>query len=295
MKNSEWPTTRALRTFMEVAGSMSFSKAAKALSISQGAVSKQIASLETQLGQPLFVRQVNGIELTEAGQRYLPQVSEALQLIETSTANLLQTTDATEVLTVNVTPSFASLWLIERIKRFTELHSHLQVNIHIGDGEVKHNPLQNDLYLRCLPLSKQHEHATFICEERLMLVASAESLRRRPITEVSHIACHQLIPQITRPQLWEQFLQQLRLNSAPSFSRIGFQHFYLSLAAVQCHQGLALLPDFMCRNLLESGQIINPLALSLRSHFGYYLVAPNYKRGLNKVHLFEQWLMAQFS
>lgn len=56
-----------LRTFVQVAESRSFSKAAEALFISSTAVMKQINQLEKQVGIPLFIRTNHGVRLTEAG------------------------------------------------------------------------------------------------------------------------------------------------------------------------------------------------------------------------------------
>ncbi|MDF5457183.1 LysR family transcriptional regulator, partial [Vibrio parahaemolyticus] len=103
---SEYPSIRALRTFVAVSNYLSFSKAADALCITQSAVSKQIASLEQLVGLPLIQRRASGIELTEEGKRYLPQVTEALELIQHATANLIQSDSKQELLTVDVTPSF---------------------------------------------------------------------------------------------------------------------------------------------------------------------------------------------
>lgn len=118
LKGSEYPSIRALRTFVAVSNYLSFSKAADALCITQSAVSKQIASLEQLVGLPLIQRGASGIELTEEGKRYLPQVTEALELIQHATANLIQSDSKQELLTVDVTPSFASLWLIPNIDDF---------------------------------------------------------------------------------------------------------------------------------------------------------------------------------
>ncbi|MBM7034825.1 LysR family transcriptional regulator [Vibrio ulleungensis] len=292
IKSSEFPSTRALRTFMAVASTMSFSKAAIQLSVSQGAVSKQIAALEQQLGQPLFHRHINGINLTKAGERYLPKVAEALQLIQTSTANLIQTDMTRDVLSVNVTPSFASLWLIEHIELFSNQHPNLQISIKIGDGPVKSSRNDCDVYIRCLPLSKHHEHAHLLMQESLQLVGSNTLLIDNPLQTVQDLNRHTLIPQITRPQLWEMFTKEHQLAHTPRYGKIGYEHFYMSLEGVKSHQGLALLPNFMLTNTLLSTQLNNPLGLSMHSPYGYYLIAPNYKRGIDKVHRFEQWLNA---
>lgn len=57
-----------IQTFLEVANCLSFSTAARNLYISQQAVTKQIASLEQELGLRLFYRTTRQVTLTPAGQ-----------------------------------------------------------------------------------------------------------------------------------------------------------------------------------------------------------------------------------
>jgi DNA-binding transcriptional LysR family regulator len=56
-----------LRTFREVAGALSFTRASQKLNLTQSAVSHQIKALERELGEPLFIRSQRGIKLSEAG------------------------------------------------------------------------------------------------------------------------------------------------------------------------------------------------------------------------------------
>jgi DNA-binding transcriptional LysR family regulator len=284
------PSIKALRTFMAVATTLSFSRAADELCVSQGAVSKQVAALERYLGQPLFLRGVGGIELTNAGKRYLPQVAEALQIIQSSTANMLQTEADRELLCVDVTPSFASLWLIEKMVAFTAREAQLQINVTTGDGPVKNSNGDQDIFTRCLPLLHHYDHARLLRREKLLLVAAPELIRQRPIHNKDDFSAHTLIPQVTRPQLWEQFKSEHLLPSNSHYFSVGFEHFYMSLEAVLHCRGLALLPDFMAHSLLDEGRLVNPLGLSMESLFGYYVIIPSYKQNLRKVCAFDQWL-----
>src|SRR5579863_957883 len=60
---------RQLRNFLRIAECKSLSKAAEQLEQNQSWISKQLATLETYVGKPLFVRHGRGVELTEAGQK----------------------------------------------------------------------------------------------------------------------------------------------------------------------------------------------------------------------------------
>lgn len=61
-----------VRAFVRTAEELHFGRAAGTLAISQQALSKRIARLESLLGTELFQRGGNGVRLTEAGQRFLP-------------------------------------------------------------------------------------------------------------------------------------------------------------------------------------------------------------------------------
>ena len=56
-----------LRTFRVVAETLNFTRAAERLGLTQSAVSHQIKSLETELGEPLFIRAKRGVKLSQAG------------------------------------------------------------------------------------------------------------------------------------------------------------------------------------------------------------------------------------
>jgi LysR family transcriptional regulator for metE and metH len=60
-----------LRTFRVVAETLNFTRAAERLGLTQSAVSHQIKSLETELGEPLFIRAKRGVKLSPTGQAAL--------------------------------------------------------------------------------------------------------------------------------------------------------------------------------------------------------------------------------
>ncbi|ALR93415.1 LysR family transcriptional regulator [Vibrio alginolyticus] len=292
LKGSEYPSIRALRTFVAVSNYLSFSKAADALCITQSAVSKQIASLEQLVGLPLIQRRASGIELTEEGKRYLPQVTEALELIQHATANLIQSDSKQELLTVDVTPSFASLWLIPNIDDFHQQHPNIRVRVCTGDGNVKDSSNESDLHIRCLPLSTHYEYSHLLCEETLLLVGCTNA----PAIESVHAdSNYPFIPQITRPQLWEQFKTVYTVESPVTYQPVGVEHFYLACEAVRMGKGLALLPDFMAQYSILRGDIQHVLNLSLQSGYGYYVMIPNYRLSAKKVVAFHEWLKSKLS
>ncbi|MFI8943646.1 LysR family transcriptional regulator [Streptomyces syringium] len=75
-----------VRAFVRAAEELHFGRAAGTLAISQQALSKRIARLESLLGTELFQRGGNGVRLTEAGQRFLPPARQALAAADAAVA-----------------------------------------------------------------------------------------------------------------------------------------------------------------------------------------------------------------
>ena len=67
---------RNVLTFLKVAGTQNFSKAAEQLGYSQSAVTIQIQQLEKELGIPLFERMGKRVYLTEKGQEFITYARE---------------------------------------------------------------------------------------------------------------------------------------------------------------------------------------------------------------------------
>lgn len=120
------PSLNALRAF-EVAGRhMNFRKAAEELHVTSGAISQQVRKLEGELGMDLFVRSPEGLALTPIGRVYHRQLMEFFEGLREATAALRPATGA---VTISVTPTVASKWLIPRLPEFAEIHPQIDVRI----------------------------------------------------------------------------------------------------------------------------------------------------------------------
>jgi DNA-binding transcriptional LysR family regulator len=290
LKGSALPSIKALRTFVVVANNLSFSKAAEELSVTQGAVSKQVASLEQQLGHTLFERHLNGIALTNAGEQYLPHIIDALEHVQRATAELAQSEHKEETLSLNVTPSFASLWLVGALDDFGQQHPNVRISIRTGDGPLRTVNSNDDIVIRCLPIAQHYQNAHLLRRECLRLVGSSELLNKKPIKVLTDLKQHYFLSHVTRPQLWEQFKNSEQIGHTLNFYGVGFEHFFMSLEAVRTQAGLALLPDFMVDSLIDRRQLKNPLNLGLTSAYGYYAIIPSYKLNSRAVYYFQNWL-----
>ena len=77
--HEDWMELRHLRYFICVAEEKSFSAASRKLLISQPSISQQIKDLESRVGTELFVRTKRRVELSGAGEAFLPEAREILR------------------------------------------------------------------------------------------------------------------------------------------------------------------------------------------------------------------------
>ena len=108
------PPLNPLSTFEVAARNGSFTLAAEELNVTQGAVSRQVRTLEEFLGLDLFERQHRSVRLTRAGQAYYADIRTGFEHLEAATARLAASLQR-EKLVVRSYSTFATRWLIPRL------------------------------------------------------------------------------------------------------------------------------------------------------------------------------------
>lgn len=122
---------RHLRYFVMAAEERNISRASARLFVSQPSVSRQIKDLEDEFGVKLFLREPNGLRLTEAGTSALARAREILRQANalTEAMDLLARRDAGVVLRVGFLPIALPKFLTEALRRFHQEHPTIQVDI----------------------------------------------------------------------------------------------------------------------------------------------------------------------
>jgi DNA-binding transcriptional LysR family regulator len=130
-----WPFLdgRALQTFVRVAETGGFAKAAVAVSRTQPAVSAQIRKIEVVLGGPLFERSSGRrrVALTLLGERFLAHAYELLSL-NRSVITKMRAGDVAGTIRLAATEDHAAHVLPEIVAEFCRRHPHVDVRIETG-------------------------------------------------------------------------------------------------------------------------------------------------------------------
>jgi LysR family transcriptional regulator, benzoate and cis,cis-muconate-responsive activator of ben and cat genes len=121
---------RQLKYFVAVAEERHMGRAAERLHLSQPPLSRQIQSLERELGVALFIRTARGVDLTDAGQALL-QDARAIRLLAAQAGERAQRVGKGELGTLDVGVFGSSLLNVvpRLLARFSETHPEVDVNI----------------------------------------------------------------------------------------------------------------------------------------------------------------------
>lgn len=129
-------TLAQLRTFIAVVDQGGFTAASRRLGLSQPAVSRTVATLEKELGLPLFVRRRDGLSLTEAGAIALTHAREAvrhLTLMRTEVAGLAG--DITGTLSLASLPSATATLVAPQLRAFAQRHPAVTIRLLEGSEQ----------------------------------------------------------------------------------------------------------------------------------------------------------------
>ena len=283
------PSLNALKAFEAAARHESFTRAAEELSVTQGAVSHQVKALELELGIRLFDRERQGLAITRAGRSYLEVVRDALDRIALGTERI-QHQSRSGALTVSTSPDFAAKWLVNRLGRFAETHSDIDLRISATLHHVDFAREDVDLAVRHGDGNWVGLDVVRLCSEQLFAVCSPK-LRQR-MREPSDVLKFPLLHLDDR-QDWSQWLEaagvaDAELSHGPVLNRAS-----MVIDAAIDGQGVALARTTLAAWDLINGRLERPFAAALRLSKSYWIVCPKATSMLPKITTFRDWLLSE--
>ncbi|MDQ0457899.1 LysR family transcriptional regulator [Rhizobium paknamense] len=285
------PSIASLVTLDAVARRGSFSAAAQELNLTQGAISRQIAALEEQLGTALCLRNGRGVTLTARGEAYHRSIQQALSIIRA--ASLEAMTGAQDnKLDLAIPPTFGTRWLLPRIPRFVAAYPQITLNFATRIGQFDFEAEGIDAAIHIGGPNWPRATATFLMDETVAPVCSPEFLKRHAIAGPADLLRLPLIQMKSRPLAWGHWFESLGLEVNPS-AAMGFEQFMAVAQACIAGLGVALMPLFLIRPELQSGQLVVALDHRVKSQSHYYLVAPDGRPRSMPLKAFSDWLLQE--
>lgn len=288
-----------LRAFEAVARLSSFRGAAEELHLTQPAISRQIRSLEDEIGTPLFTRGTRHVALTGAGSTLLRTAAPLLQQLDTTVQQLRRQRHRQPV-GLTTFASFASLWLLPRLGGFQERHPGVDIRISASDRLAELDDPELDLALRYSLSDGLPAGSERLFGELLTPVASPSLLAKQPIRRATDLARHVLLEEDDgRPSSqftsWRHWLPLHAPGVTEPRAWIYLNYTYQQIQGALAGQGVALARLALVAEALARGELVEPLgpAGRLRSPYAYWLVRWPGRDDRPGVAAVEAWLLQQ--
>ena len=288
------PSLQALACFEAAARHESYTRAAQELSLTQGAVSRQIAALEAFVDIALFRRTRHGVVLTERGAEYAHQVAPRLRALEQDTLDVMSAQGQGGTVHLAAVPTFATRWLIPRLPGLAALHPEIAVHIETSTRPFMFADTVFDAALYAGTPEQVSNwagtRALRLLAEDVVPVCSRAFLGRRATLTPALIAGLPLLQQSTRMDAWRRWFDAMGVAAPKALSGPRFELFSMTAAAAACGLGLALVPRLLVEAELARAELVVACKQRLPSARAYYLIQPERSEERPVVKTFASWL-----
>ena len=264
-------TLRQLEIFAAVAKHHSVSKAAKALGLSQPAVSKQIHQMEKHLGVPVIEIIRQRVHITPMGQAVLGHAKRFDELLRDLNNTVMDKSDElTGDIRVSTGTSLSAL-VVHSIARFIKKHPKVSIKIDVGSTDrVSHLLLENKTDVLIAP--DEHLHEDLVAEDIARFQFIVVAHKKNPLVMKRAVSLEQLAEERWlrySTSRYEASVLGPLLDQYPMIRSFESN----SIVAIKCalneNLGVAILPDY-CLGQRDTSSLrelnVNGFPVSARLH-----------------------------
>lgn len=289
------PSLSGLQAFESAARHLNFTRAAKDIGMTQSGVSRQVKSLEEFLGVRLFERMGPRLILTESGQNYASEITEALDAIQVASIDLVRGRKANTALIIGALPSVASRWLAPRLDSFTTRHSDILIEIQQISNDINFDSSPVDIGILRGSRHWAAANTFLLFPEMISIVASPALIPVGTKLAPEEFGRFTLLQNASRSNLWLKWLAAAQVTHHGAIDGPRFAHTNMIVNAATSGMGIAVAPSFLVEKELETGELHTPFGPPIASGDGYYVVYPERKAHKKSILQFRDWLLSETS
>lgn len=276
------PSLTGLVAFEAVARQQSFRLAAAELNVTTGAVSRQVKSVEEEIGVALFTRSTSGVELTPEGYDLYTVLSQSFSRAA-ETIQLIKRGSRASRVTLACTNAMATMWLMPRMASFWKSYPEIVVDHLISDTARDYRRADVELRIRYGFGAWPDETSQLLLTETLYPVCSPnfaaqhrgakpEDIPNLPLLHVDWVDSDWTD--------WDEFLRRADIVHGPlPGGRIN--NFAVTMQATQDDQGVAVGWHRLVQPSIAQGKLVRFTDLEVPAPGAYYLTW-NDKRELSE-------------
>jgi DNA-binding transcriptional LysR family regulator len=277
---------------------LSFTRAAQELHVTQSAISREVKTLEGQIGKPLFRRVHRALQLTRAGEELYRATDEALALIDTAAGRVAESGKA---LAVTTTTALASLWLAPRLPRFNRLHLGIDVRVVATNDRPDLEREQLDLAIRFVPRGADTPDGERFADCEIFPVCAPGLARDRtyPLRSPADLAQHVRLDFETirdgRPwSEWDVWYAALKIPVVTPASTLRFSHYDQVIPAAIEGSGVAMGARPHLTHHLRDGTLCAPFGPEAVATLGtFFIVLRSNVTPSDATEAFVAWLKSE--
>lgn len=281
---------RALQAFDATASRASLSKAAEALGVTHGAVSRQIKVLEQYLGVSLFVRRPNGVELTEAGMRLHQQTQQGFSALQQGVRDVRRITQKRSI-KVSLPTAVALKWLMPHLPAFHKSHPNIALFLDTDDTVTDFDTAEIDVALRYVSSVSDHLFYEKISDEELIVVAAPALVKgASPPMSPTQIVSLPLLHDSFNIAWGEWAARQNLPAGAVRPTGVRYTDSAVLLEAAIDRQGVALARRILTARDLERGRLVQLDESRTPLDRNLYFVCRMGEQDRAIIRMFREWL-----
>ena len=284
------PSHAVLRSFEAAARYESFTLAAEELSLTQGAISRQVKELEQVIGTELFRRVGRRVVLTMAGRNLASDLAMDLKNIQRSMTRAISAGAMGTALRVACLPTFASRWLIPRLPTFFTQNPDIEISLSTRQDPFDLGEEHFDMAIHFGQKNWPDANMRPLCSEQLIAVSSPAFREAHNIHNVNDILQAPILHISARPTAWMDYFNAVGLAAPGVLKGKYFDQFNMIIAATLASLGSALVPTYLIETELENGSLVKLGDAVVNTENNYYLVTPLGQQNSNVGRL-QQWML----
>lgn len=260
--------------------------AAEELSLTHSAVSRQLKTLEEQVGVPLFRRQGKGLSLTPAGLDYAASVRDYLQDLARASLKI-RAAGTRSSLNLAILPAFGAHWLMRLLRDFMKMHPDINVNIGTRLSPFDFARENFDAAIHFGGREWQGVKYVELAREEV-IPACAPALLKGDSVRLETLISLPLLHLESRPGAWEDWFSR----NGYQVERLGgmlFDQFSPMVEAAALGLGVALLPRFLAEPEFARHRLMKAASSYTIVDGSYFFVWPQHREVSQSLQVFLKW------
>nr|WP_321461694.1 LysR substrate-binding domain-containing protein [uncultured Cohaesibacter sp.] len=287
------PPFSALKAFEAAARKGSFARAAAELNVTATAVSQHVKGLESWLGEALFMRHANGVELSDKAKALLPEVTRLLDQMASLLPPAMEESHTVSV-TISAPRAFADGWLGPRLADFQNDNPGITVFVE-AESRTQHHPERNngaDLMIAQAPSASEGLLSELLFEDAIAPVCTEQYRDLMGLTNSPSWKSATLLHDALWEQDWMDWGQSQTISGMDWRSGPRYPNHWLLLEAARQGRGVAIAHLPLAAESLADGSLVSLSDAAVATGQSYYLLRRRGHRAPAAIQL-RAWLLGK--